>query len=140
VQHAGFRRLWSGVEPGGGGKIQPRGRNKIEPGFGATINIINGGLECNTKDGRETNQALNRIEYYKQFAWYLYVDYSNETLGCAKQKQFSAGGSGALPIYWDKDWSVPFSCKLVSYQTAFSALVPGEYVDCVEENFNIKIR
>ena len=43
-----------------------------------------------------------RIEYYKQFAWYLYVDYSNETLGCAKQKQFSAGGSGALPIYWDK--------------------------------------
>jgi len=114
--------------------------NGIEPGFGATINIINGGLECNTKDGRETKQALNRIEYYKQFAWYLYVDYSNETLGCAKQKQFSAGGSGALPIYWDKDWSVPFSCKLVSYQTAFSALVPAEYLDCVEENFNIKIR
>ena len=43
-----------------------------------------------------------RIEYYKQFAWYLYVDYDNEELGCARQKQFSAGGAGALPIYWDK--------------------------------------
>merc|ERR1712183_246515 len=43
-------------------------RNGISPGFGATINIINGGLECNTKDGRESRQALNRIEYYKQFA------------------------------------------------------------------------
>jgi len=114
--------------------------NGIEPGFGATINIINGGLECNTKNGRETKQALNRIAYYKEFAWYLYVDYSNETLGCAKQKQFSAGGSGALPIYWDKDWAAPYSCKLVSYQTAFSALVTGEYVDCLEENFNIKIK
>ena len=36
-------------------------RNGISPGFGATINIINGGLECNTKDGRESRQALNRI-------------------------------------------------------------------------------
>jgi hypothetical protein len=43
-----------------------------------------------------------RIEYYKQFAWYLYVDYEDEELGCGKQKQFSAGGAGALPIYWDK--------------------------------------
>ncbi len=45
---------------------------------------------------------MYRIEYYKQFAWYLYVDYENEELGCGKQKQFSAGGAGALPIYWDK--------------------------------------
>jgi len=115
-------------------------RNGIEPGFGATINIINGGLECNTKDGRESKQALNRIAYYKQFAWYLYVDIEDETLGCAKQQQFTAGGSGALPIYWDKDWSHPFSCRLVNYQTAFSALVPEEYIGCVEENFNVSIR
>jgi len=115
-------------------------RNGITPGFGATINIINGGLECNTKDGRESNQAKNRIAYYKQFAWYLYVDYENEELGCAKQQQFSAGGAGALPIYWDKDWSSPYSCKLVNYQTAHSALVQGEYVDCVEENFKVTVR
>ena len=65
--------------------------NGISPGFGATINIINGGVECNTRDGAESKQARNRIEYYKQFAWYLYVDYEDEELGCAKQKQFSAG-------------------------------------------------
>ena len=67
-------------------------RNGIKPGFGATVNIINGGLECNTEDGRESNQARNRIKYYKQFAWYLYVDYEGEELGCAGQQQFSAGG------------------------------------------------
>jgi hypothetical protein len=54
---------------------------------------------------------LYRIEYYKQFAWYLYVDYENEELGCGKQKQFSAGGAGALPIYWDK---VQFTPKKTS--------------------------
>jgi len=115
-------------------------RNGIKPGFGATINIINGGLECNKPDGRESNQARNRIEYYKQFAWYLYVDYEDEELGCANQQQFSAGGAGALPIYWDKDWQTPYSCKLVNYQTAHSALVQGEYIDCVEENFKVNIR
>jgi hypothetical protein len=45
-------------------KVSPSVRvdkeNGIRPGFGATINIINGGLECNTKDGKESNQALNR--------------------------------------------------------------------------------
>ena len=35
-------------------------RNGINPGFGATINIINGGIECN-KPGGETKQASNRI-------------------------------------------------------------------------------
>ena len=48
-------------------------------------------MECNTRDGRESKQARNRVEYYKQFAWYLYVDYQEEELGCAKQAQFSAG-------------------------------------------------
>ena len=50
------------------------------------------------------------------------------------------GGAGALPIYWDKDWSSPYSCKLVNYQTAHNALVDGEYIDCVEENFKVSIR
>jgi len=115
-------------------------RNGIVPGFGTTINIINGGLECNKPNGKESPQAKNRIAYYKKFAWYLYVDFDNEELGCVNQKQFSAGGAGALPIYWDKDWVSPYSCKLVNYQTAHSALVEGEYIDCVEENFKVQIR
>ena len=56
-------------------------------------------MECNTRDGRESKQARNRVEYYKQFAWYLYVDYQEEELGCAKQAQFSAGESPGL------DWT-----------------------------------
>ena len=115
-------------------------RNGINPGFGATINIINGGIECNKPGGRETKQSLNRADYYKQFAWYLYVDYEAEDLGCAHQGKFSQEGAGALPIYWDKDWATPYACKLVPYQTAHSALVRGEYVDCVEEFFSVKIR
>ena len=38
-------------------------------GFGTTINIINGGLECNKPNGKESPQAKNRIAYYKKFAW-----------------------------------------------------------------------
>ena len=97
-------------------------------------------MECNTRDGRESRQALNRMEYYKQFAWYLYVDYEAEDLGCAHQGQFTQEGAGALPIYWDKDWATDYACKLVPYQTAHSALVRGEYVDCVEEFFSVEIR
>merc|ERR1712080_566253 len=82
-------------------------RNGIEPGFGATINIINGGLECNTKDGRESKQAANRIAYYKKFAWYLYVDYENEQLGCANQKQFTANGGGPCPSTGTRTGSIP---------------------------------
>merc|ERR1712223_1913723 len=115
-------------------------RNGIVPGFGTTVNIINGGLECNKPNGKESPQAKNRIAYYKKFAWYLYVDFENEELGCSNQQQFSAGGAGALPIYWDKDWVSPYSCKLVNDQTAHSALVEGEYIDCVEENFKVQIR
>ena len=40
--------------------------------------------------------------FYFVIARYLYVDFENEELGCVNQKQFSAGGAGALPIYWDK--------------------------------------
>ena len=54
--------------------------------------------------------------------------------------KYHTGGAGALPIYWDKDWASPYSCKLVNYQTAHNALVDGEYIDCVEENFKVSIR
>ena len=40
-------------------------------GFGTTINIINGGLECNKPNGKESPQAKNRIAYYKKFAWWV---------------------------------------------------------------------
>ena len=46
-------------------------KNKLEPGFGATIMIINGGIECG--HGSEKPQALHRQAYYRKFAEYLKV-------------------------------------------------------------------
>ena len=50
--------------------------------------------------GEKSNIFLNPISFV--ISRYLYVDFENEELGCVNQKQFSAGGAGALPIYWDK--------------------------------------
>ncbi len=119
----------------------------IKPGFGATTNIINGGIECGQQV--EKPQSLNRIAYYKQFAAALGVPIgANEELGCATQQRFAVGGAGALDIYWDQDWSyVPsmpegksFACKLVGYQTAFYALKTGDYQRCVEKYFDVVVK
>ena len=117
----------------------------IEPGFGATINVINGGLECNS--GSEKPQAVNRIEYYKQFTNYLKVPIgTTEKLGCANMGTFTTAGAGAMLIYWDQDWSYnannpgggTFACKQVGYQTAYNALVKGDYQKCVTKYFDLR--
>ena len=55
----------------------------IGANFGATINIINGGIEC----GRSTDQAKNRIKYYKAFLDYFKLPEEEESsLSCAEQK------------------------------------------------------
>ena len=40
---------------------------KRMPGFGMTINIINGGLECNTKEKEVSENRKERIGFYKSF-------------------------------------------------------------------------
>jgi len=113
-------------------------RAGLVSGFGLTTNIINGGIECGK--GLETAQARNRVDYYRKFAQFLGVEIDNQ-LGCGRMKQFGASGAsaGAVATYWEQDWSEKFKCKLVSYQTPFSALVKGEYVKCVEQKFKIKL-
>jgi len=39
------------------------------------------------------------------------------------------------------NWQVggEYQCQLVSYQTAYSALIPGDYRRCVEKNWNVTI-
>jgi len=116
----------------------------LTKGFGVTTNIINGGVECG--GSTEIAQSLNRIEYYKKFANYLGVNIpSNEVLGCANMKRFTSDSSAALPIYWEEDWSwnpnsgdgKSYACKLVNYQTPYSGFKEGDYVKCVEDNFNV---
>ncbi|AZZ94276.1 chitin-binding protein [Hahella sp. KA22] len=118
----------------------------IKPGFGATTNIINGGIECG--HGYEKPQSVNRIDYYRNHAQALNVAIgANEELGCKDQKSFDTQGSGALQVYWDQDWGYypdmpegkSFACKLVGYQTPYFALAQGDYRSCVENFFDVTV-
>lgn len=131
------------------GTWQPNDRDKangLVSGFGVTIQIINGGVECGGAD--ENAQSLNRIAYYKEFANYLKVPVpADEVLGCKNMKQFDEGGAGALPIYWEEDWGwsadtadgKTYSCQLVGYQTPYTAFKEGDYTKCVQHYFNVNV-
>ena len=110
----------------------------LEPGFGVTTQIINGGVECGGT--KEHAQSANRIEYYTAFADALNVAIAeDEILGCANMQRFDTQGAGALAIYWEQDWTTPNACQLVNYQTPFSAFKNGDYAKCVEYYFNVEI-
>ncbi|MFZ6749195.1 glycoside hydrolase family 19 protein [Undibacterium sp. Ren11W] len=119
----------------------------ITAGFGASISIINGGIECG--QGTDKQQALNRISYYQSMAGFFAVPIDRgEALSCAKMAPFPAGGAGAQLISWEQDWSYDpsradgktYACKLVGYQTPYSALKSGDYVRCVEHFFNVVLK
>ncbi|MGL4249140.1 MAG: glycoside hydrolase family 19 protein [Aeromonas sp.] len=114
--------------------------NGLVPGFGVTTQIINGGVECG--GNAEHIQSQNRINYYREFANYLDVPIpADEVLGCKGMKSFDEAGAGALPIYWEENWDYvegnpnggkSYACKLVGYQTRFSAFNKGDYSRCVQ--------
>ncbi|MCK7598750.1 hypothetical protein M0G74_15860 [Microbulbifer sp. CAU 1566] len=131
------------------GTWQPNGQDLgsgLLPGFGVTTMIINGGIECGGSS--EHAQSQNRIDYYRNFADYLAVEIpADEILGCASMSRFAVGGAGAMEIYWEQDWSwdpqypngQSYACKLVGYQTRFSAFIEGDYVRCVEHFFDVNV-
>lgn len=103
------------------------------PGFGVTTQIINGGVECG--GGSESAQSQNRINYYRDAAAYFQVPVpGNEVLGCKGMRPFDSSGAGALAIYWERG-DADYTCKLVGYQTAYSALKSGDYERCVVAAF-----
>ena len=106
--------------------------------FATTIMIIN--AECG--EGSEKPAAQNRIDYFKQFAADLGWDYSAEKLSCATMQRFGPSSSASYNIYWEKNWNAggDNQCQLVSYQTPYSALMSGNYVKCVEANWNVKLQ
>ena len=108
-------------------------KNNFKRGFGTTINIINGGVECGAKI---MPQAQNRVRYYNFFASYLkLVTSSDEVMDCSAQPGgFPDGGSGTVKSYWDSDWNNANRCQLVSWQTGFSFLFEDSYVKCVQKN------
>ncbi|GAD32599.1 putative endochitinase domain protein [Photobacterium leiognathi lrivu.4.1] len=104
----------------------------ITSGFGATIHIINGGLECGA--GKQSHPGpANRISYYRKFADYFSMDIPvGEELGCENMKPFNSSGTGAVPIYWEQDWQNAYKCKLVNYQTAYTTFDDNGYENCVK--------
>ena len=97
--------------------------SKLEPGFGATTMIINGAQEC----GGFNQQAQNRANYYTDYAQKLGVDITGEKLLCNDMQQFSEQGSaGSLDLYWAPE----SNCQLVNWQTAYNALVEGDFNKC----------
>nr|BAA76716.1 Family 19 chitinase (pRYA1 ORF) [Aeromonas sp. 10S-24] len=122
--------------------------NNMSPGFGATVQIINGGIECGG-GGAEKSQVQNRIASYKSFAAELGVTIpANEVLGCANMKGFQPGSAAATKTYLDKNWGynannpggVSWACSLVDYQMPFSLANPGDYKQCVDYMFRGQVK
>jgi chitodextrinase len=122
--------------------------NNMSPGFGATVHIINGGIECGG-GGAEKSQVQNRIAAYKEFARELGVTIpANEALGCAAMKGFQPGSAASTKTYLDKAWNynannpggVSWACQLVDYQMPFSLANPGDYKACVDYMFRGQVK
>lgn len=112
-------------------------------GFGTTINIINGGIECGEQN-RYKGQPVNRIRYWEGLSdHYQIIRASDETNTCWQQTPFGSlslnNAEDVLYTNWEGDWQYyadrpggfSFECNLVGYQTAYSALVSGDYEKCV---------
>jgi chitodextrinase len=106
--------------------------------FPTTIQIIN--AEC--QDATLKPAAKNRIDYYTEFARDLGWDIKQESMNCTNMQRFEKGSSAAYPIFWEKTWSAgqDNQCQLVDYQTPYNALIEGNYVKCVEKNWNLKLK
>ncbi|MFT3753453.1 MAG: chitinase [Paludibacter sp.] len=55
------------------------------PGFGATVNVINGGVECGT--GTDMDKTAYRYQYYTHFCRYFQVS-PGKNISCSNQKPF----------------------------------------------------
>jgi len=98
----------------------------LKPGLGATTMAINGAIECGQSPGN-SRASLNRQKAYKRFAKELGISIAGEKLDCRDMQSFSAQGSANPAIYWAPEQG----CRLVRWQTAYSALVEGDHHLCV---------
>ncbi|MGF1707480.1 chitinase [Enterovibrio baiacu] len=112
-------------------------------GFGTTINIINGGIECGEQN-KDKGQPVNRIRYWEGLAKHYDIPIeADEVNTCWQQLPFGSlnlqGATDVLYTNWDGNWKYfadrpggySFECELVGFQTAYSALVEGDYEKCV---------
>ncbi|ELI1839639.1 chitinase [Vibrio fluvialis] len=112
-------------------------------GFGTTINVINGGIECGEQN-KNKGQPVNRIRYWEGLAEHYQIPQQpDEKNTCWQQTPYGSlnlnGATDVLYTNWDGNWKYypdrpggySFECELVGFQTAYSALVEGDYEKCV---------
>jgi hypothetical protein len=105
----------------------------LAAGFGTTINIINGDIECGHWDQEESN----RSDFYKSFMNYFGLNVGSEVTDCSSMStSFPDNGAGSIASYWDKDWNGGNKCALVNYETPYSVFVHDGYKQCVKKNFS----
>ena len=115
----------------------PEDSTSRDPGsdFGTSIMIINGGIECG--GSKATAQAANRVKYYAGFMDYfglqgkIVAGHKDTSMSCAGMLAFEPNHGAAYPSYWEEDWSALGQCQLVTYETAFSGYLDGDYEKCV---------
>ena len=69
---------------------------------------------------------MYKLFYFRHFSKQLKLAPWVGQTSCAKMKVFGADGAASRNLFWEQDWSRKYRCKLVSYQTQYSALVPGK--------------
>ena len=69
----------------------------------------------------------HHLSRYRHYATMFGVNITGEELDCRTMGQFSSGGSANAALYWAPEQG----CTLVTWQTAFSALVEGNYNRCL---------
>ncbi len=112
-------------------------------GFGTTINVINGGIECG-EHNKTKGQPVNRIRYWEGLAAHYQIPIEADELNtCYQQTPYGNinlnGATDVLYTNWDGNWKYysdrpegqSFECDLVGFQTAYSALEAGGYEKCV---------
>jgi len=98
------------------------------PGFGVTTMIINGALECGPSPSNQ-NASKNRQKWYREYAKHFGFSIANEKIDCRDMKSFDGSGSSNPALYWAPE----SGCKLATWQTAYSALIEGNYARCKAE-------
>jgi hypothetical protein len=106
---------------------------KIEKGFGVTVNIYSDGSECKS----DTTNSSNRGKCFKYF-----MDKFNrpapldDEVSCKLQNKFTSKGSAAKNIYWTSNPAKNHECKLVDRRTGFPIWLQDSYERCLEHYSN----
>ncbi|OXX50130.1 carbohydrate-binding protein, partial [Vibrio sp. V17_P4S1T151] len=96
------------------------------------------------EQNKDKGQPVNRIRYWEGLADHYQIPIeSDEKNTCWQQTPYGSlnlnGATDVLYTNWDGNWKYysdrpggySFECELVGFQTAYSALVAGDYEKCV---------